>query len=213
NDRRIVIVKEIPRKTGLITLLSYICGGPLERIVKNMYPINSVELHYMYSKDAESFMKYSQTGLFVVSGRHLKTEWASRDDHNLEDHNYSYHATIPSPLLEQLKFGARRCLILKKEVNHGGSSTSTRHYPSPRSHFSELDIKEIKEDFGRFGSMVEVVPIISKKLGLSINYFDVRSAILAKEAFDNKNSSFRRKYYDWNVWFGKDPTDKSCIPL
>lgn len=225
--RRVAIFRNLPDGTGLQSILTQVQGGPLEKIVKlesqdGKTLVKSLELHFINHQDAKNFITYGRTRLFKINGQHLQPEWASKKVNDFSNQRiqliyeqiypknekiYSHHGTA------SIGTGARRCLILKKNVMKKSKSGS-RHYPSPKSHLSPLNVDEIKADFGKFGEIVDITPMISRKLCISVNFYDVRSAILAKESYEYPNSYLNSKYHsDWTMWYGRDITDKPCAQL
>ncbi|OWB78482.1 hypothetical protein B5S32_g2676 [[Candida] boidinii] len=111
---------------------------------------------------------------------------------------------------------------------------SKRRYPDPEVHYvSDFNIEEIRNDFMGYGKIIDILPIISRKMAFSIQFFDISSAVKAKkdcehcpnegneagseEEVGNFKDALARsatqkemwsKYRNWYIWFGKDPTDR-----
>ena len=111
--------------------------------------------------------------------------------------------------------------------NNNTNSTRKRNgYPDAGINYSEeFKIDEIKEDFGKYGKLVEVLPVVSRKLCFGLQYYDVKSAIKVKRIIqqpqqggvdiselDARDVPLRHKYEGWYIWYGRDPADKS-VPL
>lgn len=253
-DFKIVAITNIPKKLSIPSLLHQIHGGPLEKIElvkKNNYqffndeklyafnkPINwnevSIFLHFNRYEDARNFYLYSKTGFFRVNDIHLKTLWIPELDDSLED----YKTTENNLLVTNLMKGeerARRVLVFKKPLHEKRSKHCIKRrpgYPDPTVNYSDdFDIDEIRKDFGQYGKLIEILPVVSRKLCFGIQYYDVRSAIKVKrivqssghnnhetedskakdeyDIFSAKDLELRNKYQHWYVWYGKDPADKS----
>lgn len=220
--RRVVQIKDFTSFVSLKAVLSQISGGPLEKIVllyrsdetnqnsKHQLKNNILELWFLNPEDAESFMHFSSSGMFLINGLHYNPQWAPANNYTSD----LFHAEPNDGVNDEMvNNGASRCLILKKFINKKVKSSSSRHYPSPRSHLSELNVDQIFADFRQFGDIVEISPVISRKLCVAIHFFSTESAIRAKKLFEEKDSSFHQKYEEWSLWYGKDPTDKPCINI
>ncbi|OUM52505.1 hypothetical protein BVG19_g1704 [[Candida] boidinii] len=111
---------------------------------------------------------------------------------------------------------------------------SKRRYPDPEVHYvSNFNIEEIRNDFMQYGKIIDILPIISRKMAFSIQFFDISSAVKAKRDCENgqndvdeveaeqeagnfkdalARSAIQKemwsKYRSWYIWFGKDPTDR-----
>lgn len=223
--RRVVQLSNLSPFVGIKSIIAQITGGPLEKIVilSNSLAINnnrftgapnrnpSLELWFVKPDDAESFMRFSLSGMFLINGFHYQPQWAP--PHSLLRSQEPYHIPLKPFILEEVEqTGARRCLILKKRAG-SSAGRSSRHYPSPKSHLSELSIPIIHQDFHEFGEILEITPVISRKLCVAIHYFHIEGAIRAKKCFEDRNSEFYQKYSQWSLWYGKDPVDKPCINI
>lgn len=70
---RSVSINDIPRGTGIASVLSQVRGGSLERIVVYRYDtpersLHKVDLFFLNYDGAQSFMKYATTNIFKVNG-------------------------------------------------------------------------------------------------------------------------------------------------
>lgn len=213
-------------------------------------PINwneiAIFIYFSKNEDAKNFYQYSKTGLFKVNDIHLKTTWIpnySKNNHlkyneemRLEDENEDIYTETDLIKQEEeifvtnlMKGGeqARRVLVFKKLHSDKKSSKSNQRKgtKNPTSHFcSTFDVEDIKKDFGPYGKLIEILPVVSRKLCFGIQYYDVRSAIMVKsilqhginghdeKELDSRDSNLRMKYHDWGVWYGKDPADRG-IPI
>lgn len=210
--QRVLVISKIPSTVGINGILSQICGGPLERIVFHKRSISStIEVFFIFPEHAKRFYTYCQTtGLFVVHGARPRVEWA--DEYNTESFNMLHMSVSKHLLNEVLHFGARRTLIFAKIVPGKVLRNDQKlFYPDPQSHFTkDLDISRIYEDFLQYGEIIDLGPVVSRKICFSIHYTDIRSAIIAKRECETPSTEIYKKYGDWSVWYGKDCTDKWC---
>lgn len=213
--KRIVLIKDVITSCGAKSIISQVCGGPLERIVFHEHKKGSMmELYFIFPEHAKSFYKFgSNTGLLVLNGERLSLEWANRNN----SHEVEYcHPLVPKYLMQEINYyGARRCLIFSKTIPDKLTRHShAMHYPSPRTHLSrDLDIEEIRKDFAIFGEIIDIASVISRKLCFCLHFADIRSAIIAKKECEHEGSLFNSKYSNWSIWYGKDPTDKPCLSV
>lgn len=208
---RVVVISGIPGDFGLNMVLSQVCGGPLEYVMLVSHgQYNIAKLYYIFAADAHKFYEYAHaSGDFQFNGAIPRVEWANH--RNADDHISM--EPLPRYLMHQItNLSSRRVLILTKKVAHKKSHADNRlYYPNAATHFSvDLDINEVKKDFGSFGDVLEVSPVVSRKLCFSVQYADIRSAIIAKSECETEDSIMNHKYRDWKVWYSKDITDKPC---
>lgn len=208
--QRIVIIKNLPANSTASGLLTRICGGPLERIVYHENrELASLEIYFIYPKDAQRFFNYGQTGLFIYNGSRMTLEWANET--NTEDINL-VHPKIHKPLMAQIAYGARRSLLFVKEIQKHIHHNNKLHYPDPESNYSkDFDVKLILRDFSSLGNVVDICPIISRKLSFCIHFDDIRTAIAIKKQCEQRGTKLNVKYKDWDIHYGKDITDKPCL--
>lgn len=204
---RSIVLANIPNNTGLGSILSQICGGPLESVLlcKNEAEnlARRAELNFLTTEGARSFMKFGSTNLFKINGVHLVPCWANQPD--------AMVPALSAELFEEIP-EVCRCLIMKKyatntkRYKHGESSKD----PPP----DVLDMAEIRHDFGLFGTVQDIAPIVSRKLCISVSFYSVHSAIRAMNDYEDPTSVFYKKYFkNWAVWYGKDITDRPCFEL
>ena len=248
-DFKIVAITSIPKKISVSALLTQIYGGPLEKIDlvrkdnyqfysdESLYQLNqpvnwsevSIFLHFNKTEDARSFYQYSKTGLFRVNDVHLKTVWIPNlgEERLYEGDDDETQSREESLLVSSLMAGdekARRVLVFKRPIFDKKSKLEKKKagYPDPTINYSEdFDMEEIKKDFGDYGKLVEILPVVSRKLCFGVQYYDVRSAIRVKnviqrgshgmdgDELNDQDLELRRKYNGWYVWYGKDPADRA----
>ncbi|SCV05809.1 LANO_0H15654g1_1 [Lachancea nothofagi CBS 11611] len=217
---RVVQLCNLPKDFGLQSLISQVYGGPLEKInlcndPHNLSVINGVQLHFASSQAAKSFMLYGQTNHLNINGHILKPEWALKHNSDLFDVNREMMKVSANEnnVKESLDgLGVRRCLIVKK-TGHSNHSRS-RHVYSSRQSLCQFDVKELRKDFEEFGKIVEITPMISRKLCVSISFFDTRSAMSVLESYEKPNSYMNLKYNrDWSITYGRDVTDRPCYMI
>lgn len=209
--RRSVLLRGIPSNTAIGNVVSQIRGGALEKIVYHKTSDPSLEAHFLSAGKASLFLKYAtETGLFMVNGTRLAVTWAPVCCEEASPH-------LPTFIVEEVDyFHASRLLVLSQPVEGkvAKDCRSKKIYPVPEENFStEFDAETIKWDFHKFGTIVEIMPVISKKLSVSIQFSDIRSAILAKKAFDKKDSAFSHKYSAWTLKYARDPSNKPCYAV
>lgn len=209
--RRSVLLHGIPGNTAIGNVVAQIRGGALEKIVYHKTADPCLEVHFLSAAKANLFLKYAtETGLFMVNGKHLDVSWAQASREETPSH-------LPAYIVEEVDyFHASRMLVLSQPVEGKVAKDyrSKRVYPVPEENFSnDFDAESVKWDFHRFGTIVEIMPVISKKLSVSIQFADIRSAVMAKKAFDKKESAFAHKYSAWALKYARDPTNKPCFEV
>jgi hypothetical protein len=259
---KIVAITDIPKKISISSLLNEIYGGPLEKIelvrkdnfqfyndeklYKLNHPINwdkvSIFLHFNKYEDAKKFYQYSKTGIFRINDVYLNTIWIPKIDENIEDSNNIKKNLLISKLMKSEE-KARRVLVLKKPLlydkkrNYKVNRRENLYSNAILNYSEDFNVEEIKKDFEAYGKLIEILPVVSRKLCFGIQYYDVRSAIKVKRIIQSSNNKsetnefnnktiddgefdelneqdlqMRNKYQDWHVWYGKDPADKS-VPI
>lgn len=208
NKRRCVLLSNLNESMGLNSVLQQVCGGPLEKLT--VLSNGKIELFFIFPEHAKQFYTYGKaTGLLMVNGVKLKVEW-------LNDENNLVNSTLSSSLMSDiLHNGCRRCLIISKNIPGKRIRNGDKmFYPEPDIHYStNLNFEEIKNDFNKFGKVLDIGSVISRKLCFSVFYYDIRCAILAKQELDLIGSELNKKYKDWSIWYGKDITDRACFVL
>lgn len=198
---RIVAFQEVPGTVGLTSILAQVSGGKLERIETKaprdgndprVMKCYSLHLHYFDPKGAQAFFRYANAGRFVVNGRCLRPVMM---------HKQSTPYSARKVILDQMSKGATRCLILEA---HDGTDNN------PQRPCISLD--EVKLEFGKFGRVVTIQPLIRSKLAVSIQYADTSSAIRAIKAFYHHHGY--KSFQGYALSFDRDPIDKECpVPL
>ncbi|KAG7885770.1 hypothetical protein KL938_000802 [Ogataea parapolymorpha] len=240
-ESRVVMLSNIHRNTSLTSIMSQIYGGPLEKVLlldksslkEKQYDLGNqinwdetlLHLYFQREEDALKFMNFASTGMFVVNGYHLHPSWIPRSGIvNTEDY-LCYHEKDSLQSLEMMggSESARRVLVLKKPVlaksklnSHITSEKKRPSYPDPILNYSpDFDLNAIRTDFSQFGPIVEILPVVSRKLCFAVQYFDVQAAVAAKHAIQAKGSvsdnQMSVKYKDWYIWYGRDPADKAAL--
>ncbi|VEU21079.1 DEKNAAC101951 [Brettanomyces naardenensis] len=238
-NSRTLLLTDIPPYTSLPAILSRIGGGPLQRIdllkrhnwetLSEPHSWNQpidwqqsvLKLQFDSHENAIIFYEHSRTNAFIVNGCHLLTLWMP--DKCTPDPEKKGQDEIDKEILNLMAEpeNARRVLVLKQPVPNKKRTAGRKHfsYPDPLANYSsDFDIEEVVGDFSRFGKIVEVTPVISRKLCFGIQFFDIVSAMDAKhniegdvEDQDELKLEIARKYGGWYVWYGKDPTDKPIL--
>lgn len=204
NNRRIIVVSGLPKNTSLNSFLYRVCGGPLERVVYHGNRLhNTIELYFMFPRDAIKFWEYGLTGLFLHNGKHVKMEWANETN---TDNINLIHPPMERPLRFHIEAGARRTLAFVQEILHNNDAGSDNYC-------KEFNIKGVLLDFAAIGNIVEFCPIVSKLLAFAIHFDDVRGAILVKQQCETLGTKLSDKYKDWKVSFVRDISEKPCLAV
>lgn len=203
--------------TSLSAILARVCGGPLESVVlldqHTLQPVEIewacpttctdriVQLQFDTHQSAVTFFEYASTLAFKINGQHPTASWLPSQDQSDEQ----------SDCMDEPE-SARRVLVFKRPLSHKQRvvSKTQRPYPDAIQNYSaQFDIHEAVRDFSRFGRILDATPVISRKLCFGIQFADVTSAMMAKYSMAaGSESEISRKYSDWYVWYGKDPTDR-----
>ncbi|EMG49391.1 hypothetical protein G210_5845 [Candida maltosa Xu316] len=206
--KRCVVLSNINDSMSLNSVLQQVCGGPLEKLV--VLPNGKIELYFIFPEHAKQFYTYGRaTGLLMVNGMKLRVEWLNDENNPV---NYTLSKSLMTDILQN---GCRRCLIVSKNVPGKRIRNGDKmFYPEPDIHYSgNLNLEEIMNDFIRFGKIIDIGSVISRKLCFSVFYYDIRCAILAKNELETIGTELNKKYKDWSIWYGKDITDKACFVL
>ncbi|GAV54984.1 hypothetical protein ZYGR_0AS03070 [Zygosaccharomyces rouxii] len=207
---RAVVLGNIPKSTGIASILAQLHGGPLENIAihtGDAQTLKKVQLDFLTHEAAYSFMKYGRTNMFKINGQHLTPEWGRISDHKIKKSNEWDDQQSSN---EDQDFC--RCLIMKKYINCAKRTKYSDAYKE--SPLEPLNLSEIKQDFGNFGEILEITPVVSRKLCISVNFFSMESAMKAMREYENPTSNLHKAYFDnWAIWYGKDITDRPCIAL
>lgn len=237
---RTVTITNIPERTSIPSILAQIHGGPLSKLFlvssQDWKPIRqpffwrqhinwqrtAIRLEFSTHMHALSFWKYSKSGSFLVNGHKLEVFYVPNYPVKSEV-NTKQLVQTDNNLIASMKEPecARRVLVLKKPIQNKRRFGAKKHYsyPDPNLNYSsDFKIENIIKDFSVFGDIVEVTPVISRKLCFGVQFFDTNSAIEAKKSIegngefeDEVKRKFSAKYNDWYVWYGKDPTDSPII--
>lgn len=242
---KIVAITSIPKRMSISTLLSQTYGGPIEKIElvrrdnykfynndEDFFKVNkiinwdevSVFLHFNKVEDAKEFYQYSKSGMFRVNDVYLKTVWIPIANNDKDDDDKKYKDLMVTNSMEGEQT-ARRVLVFKKPIvdnryKHGKyHQGKTDSNPKLVLYYNEdFNVDEIRKDFEEYGKIVEILPVVSRKLCFGIEYYDVRSAIKVKNLIEQtteeqdsneRDNRLKRKYHGWYVWYGRDPADKA----
>ncbi|SJM86203.1 uncharacterized protein ZBIST_2722 [Zygosaccharomyces bailii] len=205
---KVITLGDVPGNTGIGSILAQVCGGPLENIVVQIneeQALQRVELDFCTFNAARSFMRYGRTNMFKINGSHLKPVWGKTS-------TGSQRKEWEEPRSDEESSNVCRCLILKKYI----SSTRRTKYSDvyKESPLEPLNISEIKHDFGNFGQIQEITPVVSRKLCISISFYSVDSAVKVMKEYEDPTTVLHKNYFDsWAIWYGKDITDRPCTVL
>lgn len=202
---RVVTIEGMSRHTSPAVLIAAISGGPLEKVVFHRERTPMLEAHFLRADGATKFLRSSQSGELNVHGRRLLVKWAG---------GLARGVPLASYIREEIELsGASRVLVLSKPIAHKRKDhSSKRRYPNAADNFSgDLNLDAIKWDFVQFGGIVEVSPVISTKLSLSIQFTDIRSAILAMNTLRLHSLLLYFKYKAWNHRYECDVTNRPSM--
>lgn len=206
--RRVVAFSEFCKGMTVPLVLAQISGGTLEKVVYHEKQ-GVLEVFFLCQKYADSFMEVAlKSGLFVVNGRSLAVRWSD----SVEARNCELKP-LPNYVIAEVELcKASRVVILSKSVLGKKLELGMkRNYPNAKHNFTKnFDIEMIKWDFILFGGIVEVMPVVSSRLSVLLQFTDIRSALLAMHTMKQKDSEIRAKYPDWHLRYGKDPTARPC---
>ena len=234
-----IIITSIPERTSIPSILAQVYGGPLNKLFlissHDWKPLSkpffwrqhidwgqtAIRLEFTTHSHAQCFWEYSKGRSFLVNGHKLKVfcvpEYPGKSNNRnaILESGYSLVTYMEEPEC------ARRVLVLKKPVENKRRLASRKHYsyPDPNLNYSsEFKIEDIINDFSVFGNIVEVTPVISRKLCFGIQFFDTKAALEAKRSIEGNNEreddarkKITTKYSNWYVWYGRDPTDNPVI--
>ncbi|OBA20763.1 hypothetical protein METBIDRAFT_230331 [Metschnikowia bicuspidata var. bicuspidata NRRL YB-4993] len=211
-NRRILCVAGLPATTSMATTMSLVCGGGLEKVVFHDGHSPTVEVHFLSPESAHKFHEYSERlPLLAINGYPLSVTWA-KPTRGLP----AGHAPLASYVAEEVEgYRASRVIVLTRPVPKRQTDTAaSRGYPDARDNYSaDLNIEKVKWDFVQFGGIVEVMPMILSKLSISIQYTDIRSAILAMHTLSQKSSLLYSKYSLWSAKYVRDVTNRPCLTV
>ncbi|KAK5780004.1 Ssp2p PWA37_001622 [Arxiozyma heterogenica] len=199
-----ICFQNIPNDTGITSIISQIVGGPLKRIrvIHNndkRGTLKEVQIEFKNRMGAEAFMRYGCRSHFKINGVHLEPQWSL--------YHYS-EKSIPNFKLYNGE-EVSRSLVLKKYSDKLKKSSHCKELNIP---LYPLNVCDIINDFSKFGKIISVVPVVSRKLCISIFYMDIQSSINAIEAYHKEGSPLFLKYSKvWLVWFGKDVSDTPSL--
>lgn len=171
---------------------------------------DALNVHFLSATDAKHFMAYAtDSSLLKFNGTGLSAQWAEEQNQKLRGYELSPHIAD-----EVNHYNASRILILSHYMEGKTPiSRALKHrYPRPAENYTgDFNCNAIIVDFGQFGQIVEVTPVISSKLSVSIQFADIRSAILVMHTLNSSRSVLRAKYSLWSVKYARDITCKACF--
>lgn len=207
--KRIICISGLAVRSSMATTVGLVCGGGLEKIVFHDGRNPMVEVHFLSPESAGKFYEYSRKSLLLeANGYPLTVEWARPKS------GTKGHPLLAPYVAEEVDgYRASRVIVLSRPVAKKLIGTpATRGYPDPRENYSaDLNIEKVKWDFVQFGGIVEVTPMVLSKLSFSIQYTDIRSAILAMHTLGQKSSLLYSKYSQWLAKYARDITNRPCL--
>lgn len=201
-----ICFQNIPNDTGITSIISQIAGGPLKQIKvthnnDKKRTLKEVQIEFKNRMGAEAFMKYGCRSYFKINGLHLEPQWSLCHHSEKSVPNFKVYNS------EEVS----RSLVLKRYSDKLKKSSQCKEFNIP---LYPLNVCDIINDFSKFGKIISVVPVVSRKLCISIFYMDIQSSINAIEAYHKEGSPLFLKYSKvWLVWFGKDVSDIPSLEL
>lgn len=153
-----LILSGFPKNVGVNNILTFISGGPLEKVVPEVTNDNDeapyvkkLYICFVRPEDAKEFFKYAQTGQFMVCGVHVNVEWLSNQT---QSEFFHHHSPLPAQIMSKVNSGACRCLIIKKVAGKRqrpkSSSSYLKGYHAGRPHCSDFDVSEVSIMYKNF---------------------------------------------------------------
>ena len=201
-----IYFQNIPKDTGITSIISQISGGPLKQITVTQNKdkkrsLKEVQIEFKNKRGAESFMKYGCKPHFKINGMHLEPQWSLFHYSEESQSNFNIYNSKE----------VSRALVLKRQSPKLKRYSQCKESKTP---LFPLNICDIINDFSKFGKIISVVPVVSRKLCISIFYMDIQSSINAIETYHKEGSPLFLKYSRvWLVCFGKDIVDTPSLEL
>lgn len=200
---RILILEGLPKAVNVPALVSEICCGPLEKFIFHDSDRPELEVFFQSPEQAQHFFEYVATsGFFCIYGKSVKVRWAEKAE----------QVPVPAYIMDEVSSNrASRIIIMSKSIRTKTSKILGRKSRLAEENFSgDFNVEGMKWDFVQFGGIVEITPMISRKLSICIQFTDIRSAILVLHSLKQKNSMLHSKYALWSARYGSDPADRPC---
>lgn len=207
NEQRYVVMSDFPADASLADLLSRVRGGKLERVVLGKHPEPYLELYFLDYKSANAFSRFAASGLFIING---KKPLIGRK--------------VPEKRVEPVqdlvrvaaeRMNASRVLRLQSPVEVPAiSSKAQERFPRPRQWFVKtFDMEDIRKDLSQYGTIVEIKPIISQGIAVSVHFTSISELLLALRSLGIYDSLHWHKYKEWSISFSPDPADTPCFSV
>lgn len=211
---KVVAIRSLGHTTSVLGILEQVRGGRIEKMVCHRGRNSWLEIRFLSAASAGHFANYATlTGFVVVNG--IRPQVALLPDFTIEKpHLQRSFGTCPLQLA--ISENASRVLHFSKVVPSKASKLASANctYPSPELNFSDdFDAETLKWDLVKFGGVVEIMPLVSRKLAVAVQFSDIRSAMLAVLAMHDSSSAFCSKYPDWEVKYGRDPSDRPMYAI
>lgn len=203
---RKLIIAGLPPGTGAAGVLSQMCGGPLELVSFQDGVVPSMEVTYMYHQDLERFYRYAASDLFRVNDRVVHAKWVT------EEPTTHYPKWV---VREVQSTRPRRVLVMSKVVaGKPMRLPNVMHYPKAKTHISlDFDIDAARHDFRKYGEIIEVGAMVSRRLTFSVHFADVHLAVMAKRDIETSGTHLHSTYGNWTCLYGRDPADRPTFIL
>lgn len=225
--RRAISLSGFEPGTLVSTIMSFVRGGPLEKILdaestiasrfvrpnaykKSPYLRAPIFVFFMTPQGANNFMAYAtNNALLTFNGLRIQVAWANDkillneelDPHVAEDAKY---------------YSASRVIVLSHPINKTPPEplASRKININARENYTRsFSCESLKRDFAQFGQIIDVTPVCSSKLSVCIQFADIRSAMLSMRTLNENNSVMRAKYSLWRARYVRDVTCRPCYPI
>ncbi len=188
---RNIILREIPIKMNMKTVISRVSGGPLESI-RFVEKSRDVEVSFIEHEDAECFFNKSINGLFIVNGIPIYPEWKR----NLISEN--------NPRV----FSITRCFQVSDDIYYESRYMKARRCLSMTQiqQLSQEDIvSQVQRDFGKYGRILNISSPWSGKI--VVEFEKMESSIKTFRQLRRINSEIGQKYLNWRIDYTHDPCE------
>lgn len=211
---KVVAIRSFGHTTSVLCILEQVRGGRIEKMICHRGRNSWLEIRFLSAASASHFANYAtHTGFVVVNGIRPQVTLLLEFSMEKPQLQRSSNSGLMQLVISE---NASRVLHLSKVIpskaSHLVSGNCT--YPNPELNFSgDFDAETLKWDLVMFGGIVEIMPLVSRKLAVAVQFSDIRSAMMAVLAMHDTSSAFFKKYSDWEVKYGRDPGDRPMYAI
>lgn len=202
---RVVVLRGIDASWDLMTVLSQVRGGPLEKVRKFKSDKETLlVLTFMVHDHAMLFLAFAKTGLFAIHGTRLKVRLHKRHYTTGQEERQA---------VQWMHNGATRIICLSKGYPARRAPPRDK-FPNPVEMFDcNVNVYKFWLDVAHFGTVIHIAPLFADQVAFSIHFADVESAVATMRAIERPDSLLRETFKGWFVNYGPDPTDRPCLTL